>query len=194
MQSCTIQCNLNLCILILGANKKCCGWWYSLYRLRLLQIKISGDHFCLYAPQNKIQILILSSVLAISPSWFNFAVGEGELDVQILRLVMFLESWQGLAEGCEIDKCIDENTTATQEVEISFSQGPRTGPEILKGVWKSYDISAVPVNDRDPLTGKQYIWNPNQPPTVACLLKERFDLCYVFWVAKCIRVLKIHLL
>ena len=84
----------------------------------------------------------------------SVAVENGELDVEVLRLVLWSESWQGLAETCEVDKCIDDNTQAANEVQAPLSTAERARPEMLKGKWKAYDISAVPVKETDPLSGE----------------------------------------
>ena len=81
------------------------------------------------------------------------AVLDGEMDLEVLRLVLWKETWQGLVSDCSGDSCIVPGMQNPAESAAELSKGPRTSSREFTGQWKAYDITAVPVEDEDPLTG-----------------------------------------
>ncbi len=72
--------------------------------------------------------------------------GFSELDVEVLRIVAFHERWQCLGEdGCAVDFAADANAP--------LSEAPRIAPPALRGDWKVFDVSAVPIEETDVETG-----------------------------------------
>ena len=81
------------------------------------------------------------------------------MDVEVLRLALLREAWQGLSEGCHVDRCVERGVKDPVESDSPLSAAERTSPTAFDGNWKAYDISAVPIEDADPLTGA-----PPPPP------------------------------
>ena len=72
--------------------------------------------------------------------------GFSELDVEVLRIVAFHERWQCLGEdGCAVD--------FTADADAPLSEAPRIAPPALRGDWKVFDVSAVPIEETDVETG-----------------------------------------
>lgn len=82
------------------------------------------------------------------------AVVKSEMDLEVLRLVVWKETWQGLVSDCAGDSCIVPGMQNPTESSTSLSDGHRTSSREFEGQWKAYDITAVPVEDKDPLTGR----------------------------------------
>ena len=78
---------------------------------------------------------------------------DSELDVEVLRLVMVREAWQGLAESCAKDACVPTDVQSPEESQMDLSTEARASAADLEGRWKAYDVSAVPIDEQDPLTG-----------------------------------------
>lgn len=81
------------------------------------------------------------------------AEDESELDVEVLRLVLWKEAWQGLAESCAKDSCVPNDVNSPDESNVDLSTQPRASAANFEGRWKAYDVSAVPIDEEDPLTG-----------------------------------------
>jgi hypothetical protein len=70
--------------------------------------------------------------------------GYSELDVEVLRVAVFHERWQCLGEeGCALDPAHA----------APLSEAPRMAPATLRGDWKVFDVSAVPIEETDVETG-----------------------------------------
>lgn len=74
--------------------------------------------------------------------------GESELDIEVLRVALFRESWQCLAEA-DAEACILPDL-ARDAADLGAGR-PR--PESLAGEWKILDNTGVPVTETDQLTG-----------------------------------------
>ena len=62
----------------------------------------------------------------------------------MLRVAVFHERWQCLGEeGCALDPAHA----------APLSEAPRMAPATLRGDWKVFDISAVPIEETDVETG-----------------------------------------
>jgi hypothetical protein len=75
------------------------------------------------------------------------------MDLEVLRLVIWKETWQGLVADCAGDSCIVPGMQDPAESSTALSNGHRTSSREFEGQWKAYDITAVPVEEDDPLTG-----------------------------------------
>lgn len=70
-----------------------------------------------------------------------------------MRLVLWKEAWQGLAESCAKDSCVPNDVNSPDESSVDLSTQPRASAANFEGRWKAYDVSAVPIDEEDPLTG-----------------------------------------
>ena len=89
---------------------------------------------------------------------------ENELDVEVLRLVLCKEAWQGLAESCAKDSCVPTDVNSPDESSVDLSTQPRASAKNFEGRWKAYDVSAVPIDEEDPLTGSFSMSNQRERP------------------------------
>jgi len=87
------------------------------------------------------------------------------MDLEVLRLVLWKETWQGLVSDCAGDTCIVPGMQNPAESGAELSKGPRTISREFEGLWKAYDIIAVPMEDDDPLTGLHPHSLATAPPT-----------------------------
>ena len=76
--------------------------------------------------------------------------------MEVLRLVLWKESWQGLAESCAKDRCVPSDVQSPAESSEDLSAQPRASAADFEGRWKAYDVSAVPIDEEDPLTGQWF--------------------------------------
>jgi hypothetical protein len=69
--------------------------------------------------------------------------GEGEVEVEVLRIAVVRETWQCLAED-ESPSCVADTSS---EAFPALSSQPRNSPRELRGLWNVFDVTAVPLPD-----------------------------------------------
>lgn len=74
------------------------------------------------------------------------------MEVDVLRIALLKESWQCLADD-ESPSCVADPAS---EAFPPLSAQPRSRPRELKGEWKVFDVTAVPLPD-DAALGEHYI-------------------------------------
>lgn len=76
------------------------------------------------------------------------APGESELDIEVLRVALFREGWQCLAEA-DAEACIlPEPGRGAPD-----ARAGRARAADLAGEWKVLDVTGVPITEADALTG-----------------------------------------
>lgn len=96
-------------------------------------------------------------------------------------MVLWKEAWQGLAESCAKESCVPPNVLSPDESSTDLSTQGRVGERNFEGRWKAYDVSAVPIDEEDPLTGQ-----PRESPPFAhsqqsqCEASRRLTMDTVF--------------
>ncbi|KAK9808796.1 hypothetical protein WJX72_003812 [[Myrmecia] bisecta] len=70
-----------------------------------------------------------------------------ELDVELLRIALYSESWEGLSGG------ICAHTQSQPRAELT--QAARLLPQDLQGSWQVFGISGIPITETDVLTGAE---------------------------------------
>lgn len=86
------------------------------------------------------------------------AAGGEELDVDLLRMTVVRETWQGILDDPLEDRQQlqgFERAAARAPEETSCLDGKRLTPRRMGGEWKVFELCAQPVVEKDVLTGVQ---------------------------------------
>lgn len=55
-----------------------------------------------------------------------------------------------------MDRCVARDVQNPAESASELSTADRTDPQAFEGTWKAYDLTAVPIDEEDPVTGTDW--------------------------------------
>lgn len=77
---------------------------------------------------------------------------------RVISLLVSAACVRTLFDACRSSaKGVAPATAAVLTPGAKLSHGPRLKPKKLSGSWKAFDLTAVPIDETDPSTGK-YLW------------------------------------